>query len=111
MEYKKSGDRLIMEDVHFDRRNHLVLFARAELKENKGRFPLLPIYAIAYGVWRFCIEFARLDERGQTIIPALSPSQLIAILMIIAGCIYLCVWFIQTKKAAKAVGHIEESEV
>jgi phosphatidylglycerol:prolipoprotein diacylglycerol transferase len=80
-------------------------------KENKGRFPLLPIYAIAYGIWRFCIEFARSDERGETIIPALSPSQLIAILMIIAGGIYLCVWFIQTKKAAKTVGYIEDSEV
>jgi len=67
-------------------------------KENKGRFPLLPIYAIVYGVWRFCIEFARSDERGETIIPALSPSQLIAILMILAGAAYLCVWFFKIRK-------------
>jgi len=38
MEFKKSGDRIIMENIHFDRREHLVLFALAELKENKGQF-------------------------------------------------------------------------
>ena len=40
MEFKKSGNRNIMENIHFDRRNHLILFALAELKENKGRFLL-----------------------------------------------------------------------
>lgn len=82
-------------------------------KENKGRFPLLPVYAIAYGVWRFFIEYARADERGQTIIPVLSPSQLIAILMVAAGVAYLCVWFVQKKKAAKNAMEtvIETSEV
>ncbi len=38
MEFKKSGNRTIMQTPHFDRREHLVLFALAELKENKGRF-------------------------------------------------------------------------
>ena len=68
-------------------------------KENKGRFPLLPIYAIAYGIWRFFIEFARSDERGETIISALSPSQLIAILMISAGIVYFCIWYFNRKKS------------
>lgn len=81
-------------------------------KENKGRFPLLPVYAIAYGIWRFCIEYARSDERGQTIISALSPSQLIAIIMILAGTAYLCVWFIKKKKSVTAVtDQIENGEV
>ena len=71
-------------------------------KENKGRFPLLPIYVIGYGVWRFFIEFARSDERGETIISALSPSQLIAILMILAGISYLCIWIFTRKKTAIA---------
>lgn len=71
-------------------------------KENKGRFPLLPIYAIAYGVWRFFIEYIRSDERGATIISALSPSQLIAILTILAGIAYLCVWYFTRKKSATA---------
>ena len=52
MEYKKSGNRLIMENTHFDRRNHLVLFALAELKENKGRF--LP--QIVNGLFAICEE-------------------------------------------------------
>ena len=52
MEFKKSGNRRIMEDIHFDRRNHLVLFALAELKENKGRF----IPAIVNGIFTICEE-------------------------------------------------------
>ena len=81
-------------------------------KENKGRFPLLPTYAIVYGIWRFLIEFARSDERGQTIISALSPSQLIAILMVAAGVAYLCIWHFTRKKSAcfNAVENIEKSE-
>ena len=52
MEFKKSGNRVIMEDPHFDRREHLVLFALAELKENKGRF--LP--QIVNGLFAICEE-------------------------------------------------------
>lgn len=52
MEYKKSGDRKIMEVPHFDRREHLVLFAIAELKENKGRF--LP--QLVNGLFAICEE-------------------------------------------------------
>lgn len=52
MEYKKSGNRTIMEGNHFQRRNHLVLFALAELKENKGRF--LP--QIVNGLFTICEE-------------------------------------------------------
>ena len=52
MEFKKSGNRKIMEVPHFDRRNHLVLFALAELKENKGRF--LP--QLVNGLFAICEE-------------------------------------------------------
>ncbi|MBE6554590.1 MAG: hypothetical protein E7666_09650 [Ruminococcaceae bacterium] len=52
MEFKKSGNRVIMEDIHFDRRNHLVLFALAELKENQGRF--LP--QLVNGIFAICEE-------------------------------------------------------
>ena len=68
-------------------------------KENKGRFPLLPIYAVVYGIWRFSIEFARGDERGSTIVPFLSPSQLIAILMVAMGVAYFLFWYFKRKKA------------
>ena len=30
MAFQQSGDRMVMEKIHFDRRNHLVLFALAE---------------------------------------------------------------------------------
>ena len=88
------------------------LFFKKFGKENKGRFPLLPVYAIAYGIWRFFIEFARSDERGETIISALSPSQLIAIIMIAAGAVYLCVFFFRKKKSAalKSAENIQKSE-
>ena len=39
----------------------------------------------AYGVWRFIIEFARDDYRGSVGIDAITPSQLIAILMIVGS--------------------------
>lgn len=52
MEFKKSGNRKIMENPHFDRRRHLVLFALAELKENKGRF--LP--QVVNGIFAICEE-------------------------------------------------------
>lgn len=52
MAYKQSGDRLTMENIHFERRRHLVLFALAELKENKGRF--LP--QLTNGIFAICEE-------------------------------------------------------
>ena len=48
----------------------------------KGKRYNLPIYMISYGVWRFIIEFFRADDRGATIVSFLSPSQLIAVLMV-----------------------------
>ena len=51
----------------------------------------LPIYMIAYGAWRFIIEYARDDYRGSTFISFLTPSQLTAIIMIVAGIILLFV--------------------
>ena len=77
-------------------------------KENKGRFPLLPIYAAAYGVWRFFIEYARADERGETIVSALSPSQLIAIIMVLAAVAYYCAWYFHRKKNISTEDSLKE---
>lgn len=57
------------------------LFATGKNKD----ISLLSIYLIAYGVWRFFIEFARADDRGSTILSWLSPSQLVAIVLIGVG--------------------------
>ncbi|MBE6532631.1 MAG: hypothetical protein E7676_03865 [Ruminococcaceae bacterium] len=52
MAFKSKGDRITMENVYFNRRDHLVLFALAELKENRGRF--LP--QIVNGLFTTCEE-------------------------------------------------------
>lgn len=79
----------------------LWLFFKKFGKENEKRFPLLPIYAIVYGIWRFFIEYARADDRGETVVAFLSPSQLIAILMILAGIVYFLLWYFKEKKTPK----------
>ncbi len=45
----------------------------------------LPLYMAIYGVWRFIIEYFRQDDRGSTIVDFLSPSQFIAILMVVGA--------------------------
>lgn len=45
----------------------------------------LPLYMMIYGVWRFFVEFFRDDDRGATIVSFLTPSQLVAILMILGS--------------------------
>lgn len=57
----------------------LILRARAK----KGY--VLPIYLIAYGVWRFFAEFLRRDYRGTTIVSSLTPSQLTAVILVAVG--------------------------
>ena len=76
----------------------LWLFFKKFGKENKDRFPLMPIYVVGYGIWRFFIEYFRADDRGATIISALSPSQLVAILMVLAGIGYFVAWYFWAKK-------------
>lgn len=63
-------------------------------RKGKGKaLPLLPLYTIGYGVWRFLIEYARTDNRGQLpIFTFLSPSQLTALLLISVGIAYLWLW-------------------
>lgn len=72
----------------------LVLFTIASVllwlffKKEKG-IPLLPLYCIGYGIWRFCIEYARGDDRGETLVSFLTPSQLVAVLLIAVGVVWL----------------------
>ena len=55
----------------------------------KKRTPYgVSIYMIAYGLWRFFIEFARGDYRG-SFIPGLTPSQFWSILLVLGGVAYL----------------------
>ncbi len=66
----------------------LFLFALAGLllmRVFENKHYNLPIYTVAYGVWRFVAEYLRADSRGQGIIPFLSPSQQTALLLIAVG--------------------------
>lgn len=62
------------------------------------------VYAIAYGIWRFLIEFIRADERGQFLGTALSPSQFWSIIMVLVGIGYV---FIQKYLFSKLMKHPE----
>ena len=78
----------------------------------------LQIYMCVYGVWRFVIEYMRSDYRGTTIIESVTPSQLVAILMILGGAalIYLQYRLVNSAKkapvalAAEAVPSAEKTE-
>ena len=61
------------------------IFAFMLLKKKSGT---LAYYMMFYGAWRFFIEYARDDYRGTTIVSFLTPSQLIAILMVLGGAIF-----------------------
>ena len=52
MEFKKSGNRVCMEDVHFERREAFMRLVMGELKENKGRF----LGQIVDGMFSLCEE-------------------------------------------------------
>ncbi len=45
----------------------------------------LSLYLVAYGIFRFLIEFLRDDARGQFIVKWLSPSQFWSVLMVVGG--------------------------
>ena len=62
-----------------------IMFALMVLRVKKKKSYNLPIYMMGYGAWRFFIEFFRSDDRGELLTDALSPSQIIACLMILGG--------------------------
>ena len=46
------------------------------------------VYLIAYGIFRFLIEYVRGDDRG-SFIPGLTPSQFWSIIMVIMGVLFM----------------------
>ena len=57
-------------------------------------------YLIAYGVWRFFIEYLRADDRGSSPIPWLTPSQLTAVVFALGGAAFI-VWDMVSAKKRK----------
>lgn len=66
-----------------------------------AKVPLLAVYALLYGAWRFCIEYARGDDRGASGIAFLSPSQLTAIVLVIVGAVWCCFVFFRKERGNK----------
>lgn len=58
------------------------------------------LYAIAYGIWRFIIEFFRADDRGALIL-GLQPSQFWSIFMVLIGIGYFFLQYYVLKKLMK----------
>ena len=59
------------------------------------------VYLVGYGLWRFFIEYLRIDDRG-VLIPGLTPSQWISVGLILAGVVIAGVKIykiIKTKKS------------
>ena len=68
------------------------IFLKYNTKQN------LSIYLIAYGLFRFFIEYLRGDERG-SFIPGISPSQFWSIIMVLAGvALFVYIYYITKKK-------------
>jgi phosphatidylglycerol:prolipoprotein diacylglycerol transferase len=63
----------------------MLLFGFLFLQSLDKKGYCLPIYLSVYAVWRFVIEYARADYRGDTFIEALTPSQLIACVLFAVG--------------------------
>lgn len=57
----------------------------------RGKKYEMPIYMLAYGVWRFVAEYLRSDYRGQTIVDFWSPSQLVSVVLIVGGIALLAI--------------------
>ncbi len=75
-----------------------LLYFRFKLNYNFG------IYAAAYGVWRFVIEFFRIDDRGGVEGLALTPSQILSIVMVVLG---IAFFFLQYYVLSKHMKHPE----
>ena len=69
----------------------LLLFAFLTLRILEEKGYNLPLYLIIYGVWRFAIENLRADYRGSTVVEWLTPSQLIAIILVAVGVVMIFV--------------------
>lgn len=74
----------LMEAIFLFALTGILLWIGLSKKEKWG----FPIYLIAYGTWRFVIEFYRGDHRG-SFVPGLSPSQFWSIVMIVLGVGYI----------------------
>ena len=79
-----------------------LLFAFFVWRIKNGKGYNLPIYMIAYALWRFLAEYIRNDYRGETVVSFLTPSQFIAVLMALGGAVlFVIMKKLEHKKGAE----------
>lgn len=78
------------------------------LMMKKGIRHQMPTYMTVYGAWRFFVEYLRADDRGQTVVSFLSPSQLFALLLILGGVALLFVEMHLDRRALAGKGDADE---
>jgi Kef-type K+ transport system membrane component KefB len=108
-QYKAKGKLtdILLPVVALDDAVGLVLFAISAslffLLLKSKRFPhTMSIYLITYGIWRFFAEFFRADNRGQTVVEGLTPSQLTAIVLFFAAILlYILLELLYARKNKK----------
>lgn len=62
----------------------------------------LSLYFIAYGIFRFCIEYVRDDDRGQ-LVGGISPSQFWSLGLILTGVAVAVIWELVARKRKQTV--------
>ncbi len=82
----------------------LFLVLRKDFKHN------LSVYLIAYGVFRFCLEFLRDDDRG-ALFAGITPSQFWSILMVVLGVALIFLLNIALKKRAEELANEKEKQI
>ncbi len=88
----------------------LVLSIILLLTFKRGKRYQMPAYMMAYAVWRFFAETMRADYRGESLVKALSPSQLISVLLLAGGLVLLGIeLFLDDRKKAKVAAGVEET--
>lgn len=69
----------------------------------------MSVYLIAYGIFRFCLEFVRADDRGK-LLGFLSPSQFWSIAMVIAGVALIFILPILYRKRDEELARMRAAE-
>ena len=67
----------------------------------------MPIYMASYGIWRFFIEYFRGDHRGETVVSFLTPSQLVAVILVLGAGV---VWYLEKQGTDNGVKEVKSHE-
>ena len=86
------------------------LFAFLCIRAYLGKGYGLPLYMSVYGIWRFFVEYIRGDYRGSTIVDFLTPSQLIAAVLVFGGVAVMLLEGYIEKKQNVEVGMSEKAD-